>query len=154
LIEPHLGLEAQSHWWALFYAALLAGAGACGFVASRWMESLPAVHAPDVRAPRRSDLSLRGLWIILGFIPSGLLVAVTAHIATDVASTPFLWILPLALYLLTFVLVFSDRPAVSERAMLLLQPVTVAALAVLLIWGPKSNWGVALIGHLFVFFTA
>ena len=153
LIEPHLGLEAQSHWWSLFYAALLAGAGACGFVASRWKESSPGTRPASVVARPRNGKS-RALWIALGFIPSGLLVAVTAHIATDVASTPFLWILPLALYLLTFVLVFSERPALSERAMLLLQPATVAALAVLLIWGPRSNWGVALIGHLLVFFAA
>ena len=154
LIEPRLGLEVQSHWWSLFYAALLAGAGACGFVASRWKEGTATVHVPAADFAPRRTLSLRALWIVLGFIPSGLLVAVTAHIATDVASTPFLWILPLALYLLTFVLVFSDRPAISERATLLLQPASVAALAVLLIWGPKSNWGVALIGHLFVFFIA
>jgi spermidine synthase len=151
LIEPHLGLEAQSHWWSLLYAALLAGAGACGFAASRWKQSASVTQLPT--AVRR-DVSSRALWIVLGFVPSGLLVAVTAHIATDVASTPFLWILPLALYLLTFVLVFSERPAISERVMLKLQPVSVAVLAVLLLWGPKSNWGMALTGHLFVFFTA
>jgi len=152
LIEPRLGLEVQSHWWSFFYAALLAGAGACAFAASRFEQSAPPATKPAVAI--RRDASSRTRWIALGFIPSGLLVAVTAHIATDVASAPFIWILPLALYLLTFVLVFSERPAISEQVMLRLQPTSVAVLAVLLLWGPKSDWSVALIGHVFVFFTA
>ena len=152
IIEPHLGLVAQSRWWSLGFAGLLAAAGACGFAASRWSanESETAVAESSSRPDWRSRLR----WVVLSFIPSGLLVAVTAHIATDVASTPFLWVLPLALYLLTFVLVFSERPAISERTMLLLQPVSIAALVVLLLWGAKANWGLALIGNLFAFFVA
>ena len=48
-------------------------------------------------------------WIGLAFVPAALLTAFTVHITTDVASAPLLWVLPLALYLLTFVLVFRDR---------------------------------------------
>ena len=154
LIEPHLGLVAQSRWWSFGFAGLLAAAGACGFAASRW----GANEIPMRQEAKAAHSTLAGgtrlRWIALSFIPSGLLVAVTAHIATDVASTPFLWVLPLALYLLTFVLVFSERPAISERTMLFLQPASIAALAVLLLWGAKANWGLALIGNLFAFFVA
>jgi hypothetical protein len=53
----------------------------------------------------------------LSFIPSGLLVAVTAHISTDVAAAPLLWVVPLALFLLTFVLAFrAQSPLAGARA--------------------------------------
>jgi len=152
LIEPHFGLSAQSRLWTLFYAALLASAGTCAFWASRWQDAKSTAR-PVVRSGRVAATT-RLLWVALGFIPSGLQVAITAHITTDVASGPFLWILPLALYLLTFVLLFSERPAISERAVLLLQPASIAVLAVLLLWMAKMSWGVALIGHLFAFFVA
>ena len=152
LIEPRLGLAAQSHWWSFGFAILLAAVGICGFAASRWSEG----YAPPAMNPASSGprASARWRWIALSFIPSALLVAVTAHIATDVASAPFIWILPLALYLITFVLVFSERPSVSDRVMLLLQPASVATLAVLFLWGAKANWGLALLGNLAAFFVA
>ena len=49
-------------------------------------------------------------WILLALVPSALLTAYTTHIATDVASAPLIWVGPLSLYLLTFVLVFRERP--------------------------------------------
>ena len=53
-------------------------------------------------------------WVALAAVPSALLVAVTAHISTDVAAVPLLWVIPLALYLLTFVIVFSRRPIIPH----------------------------------------
>ena len=49
-------------------------------------------------------------WVALAAIPAGLVIAVTSYVATDLASAPFLWVLPLAIYLLTFVATFRDRP--------------------------------------------
>src|SRR5262249_43044527 len=142
VIEPNFGLIEQSRLWGVGFAALLAAIGACGFAASRWPEQ-PAKETTSASASHAS-LKQRGLWIALGFVPSGLLVAATAHIATDVASGPFLWILPLALYLLTFVLVFTDRPIVPEQWLLAAQPASIAVLAVLLLWTARVNWGAAL----------
>ena len=51
-----------------------------------------------------------GRWVLLSTLPSGLLVAVTAHISTDLTSAPLLWVMPLSLYLLTWVLVFQRKP--------------------------------------------
>ena len=62
------------------------------------------------RTRRRRRGLLRARWIFLAAVPSGLLIAVTAHISTDVAAAPLLWVLPLSLYLLTWVLVFQSRP--------------------------------------------
>ena len=69
---------------------------------------------------------MRLRWIFLAAVPSGLLVAVTAHISTDVAAAPLLWVLPLSLYLLTWVLVFQGRPLIPHKYVLLLQPLAVA----------------------------
>ena len=52
-------------------------------------------------------------WIALAAVPSGLVIAVTAYMTTDIAAAPFLWVLPLAIYLLTFVAAFRERPWIA-----------------------------------------
>ena len=74
-------------------------------------------------------LSKRLGWVGLAFVPAALLTAFTVHITTDVASAPLLWVIPLALYLLTFVLVFRDRPLISREALLFLHLVALAIAA-------------------------
>jgi hypothetical protein len=71
-------------------------------------------HDETSKAPVTS--LTRAIWIAYAFIPSALLVAVTAHVSTDVAAAPFLWIVPLALFLLTFVIVFQKRPVLKASA--------------------------------------
>ena len=78
-------------------------------------------------------------WVAQSAVPSGLLVAVTAHISTDVAAVPLLWVLPLALYLLTFVIVFARRPIIPHWLVVAVQPVFVIALVALLIFDLKTN---------------
>ena len=63
-------------------------------------------------------------------MPSGLLIAVTAHISTDVAAVPLFWVVPLALYLLTFVIVFQTRPLIPHWFVVAVQPVFVLFLVV------------------------
>ena len=50
-------------------------------------------------------------WVLLAFAPSSLLLGVTSYISTDIAAVPLLWIIPLALYLITFILVFAPHPS-------------------------------------------
>src|SRR5262249_54105464 len=64
-----------------------------------------------------------GRWVFLAAVPSGLLVAVTAHISTDIGVVPLLWVIPLALYLLTFVIVFSRQPVVPHWLVIEVQPI-------------------------------
>jgi hypothetical protein len=92
-------------------------------------------------------------WVALAAVPAGLLVAVTAHLSTDVGAAPLLWVLPLALYLLTFVVAFSRRPIIPHRLVVALQPPFVVALVAVIIFGLISNilWLLAL--HLAVFFV-
>jgi len=152
LIEPHLALSEQSRLWSVGYIALVAGIVACGWIAIRSPGDVGVVARKIARAPVSWGRKLA--WAVLGFIPSGLLVAVTAQITTDVASGPFIWIFPLALYLLTFVFAFSDRSVIPEKFLLYTQPVTMALLAQLLLWTGKVDWGLSLACHLGGFFIA
>ena len=108
--------------------------------------------AKDLDAPA-PPWALRARWIFLAAVPSGLLIAVTAHISTDVAAAPLLWVLPLSLYLLTWVLVFQSRPLLPHRWMLMAQPLAVAGVVILLAIGGEQNLLLTLGGHLLCFFV-
>src|SRR5690606_12652841 len=69
------------------------------------------------------------MWVLLAAAPSSLMLSVTTHLTTDVASAPLLWVIPLALYLLTFVLAFGRRVRIPMKSTLLLQAAFVAVLA-------------------------
>ena len=149
-IEPVWGLAAQARIWTAGYALLALCIALCGsFALSLQREEAPRIekHAPVAWRKRT-------WWTALGFVPSGLLVAVTAHISTDVASAPFLWIAPLALYLLTFVLAFTDKPIVKLEWLLAIQPLSIAVLVGLLLIEPIIPWSVGLTGNLAAFFIA
>ncbi len=97
---------------------------------------------------------MRARWIFLAAVPSGLLIAVTAHISTDVAAAPLLWVLPLSLYLLTWVLVFQSRPLLPHKWMLMVQPLAIAGVVVLLAASAgERNLLITLGGHLLCFFV-
>ena len=112
LIEPRSSLLQQAQGWSWGYGAFVVlCAGTTLLVAYRWSEAVPAststATAGEETPPRWSDALL---WLALPALASWLLLAVTNHITQNVAAVPFLWILPLSLYLFTFVLCFeSDR---------------------------------------------
>jgi hypothetical protein len=93
-----------------------------------------------------------GMWVFIAAVPSGLLVAVTAHISTDIAAAPLLWVIPLSLYLLTFVLVFARRALLPHRLVMAIQPLALVGLIALMAL-PPSNYLLALAGHLAAFFV-
>lgn len=107
LIEPHLSLHTQRLAWSWGFGAFAALTVACAVVTRRAVARSPRGRAPITtsrsRVPRRTLLR----WTVLAFIPASLSLAVTAHLATDVASIPLLWVVPLAIYLGTFVVAFA-----------------------------------------------
>ena len=151
LIEPVWGLAAQARIWTGAYALLALGITACGVFAL-------SLERPQASSPFKTVAAVswhsRFKWAAFGFVPSGLLVSVTAHISTDVASAPFLWIAPLALYLLSFVLAFVEKPVIPLKLWLALQPFSIVLVVALLFLDPVLNWGVSLLGHLSAFFIA
>lgn len=113
LLEPTLSLRVQAWGWSAGFVAFVAGCLACARVAARLPARSQAVTAAEAlpAPPAAPDSPLRqGLWLLLPAMGSWLLLAVTNQITQHVASIPFLWILPLSAYLLTFILCFeSDR---------------------------------------------
>jgi spermidine synthase len=126
LIEPRIGVRTQSWWWFAAYAALtLMVFAASAFVwKSRQhdsrMESVDSTNAPSWRT--------RLFWLAAAFVPSGLMIAVTNHILLNLASVPFLWVIPLAVYLITFMLAFGRRIHVSPVLMSRIAPIVLLAL--------------------------
>ena len=70
---------------------------------------------PALQDDPQISLKRRLYWVLLAFIPSSLLFGVTTYITTEIAPTPLLWTIPLALYLVTFILAFARRNFASER---------------------------------------
>jgi hypothetical protein len=116
VVEPFLTLRDQSRWWMSGFAALAAFIALCAMLTGRQLagQAAPAAKEPVGARTQVPTSRERLAWIGLSFVPSGLLVAVTAHISTDVAAAPLLWVAPLALFLLTFVLAFRETPTVGE----------------------------------------
>ncbi|MDQ2776255.1 MAG: hypothetical protein M3Y57_15255, partial [Acidobacteriota bacterium] len=102
LVEPTLDMPAQRWSWSLLYVLF---AGVCAAVA--WVTKAVTDTTESCSRSTRPRLPQRSLWFALAACGSMLLLSVTNHITENVAAVPLLWILPLAVYLLTFVLAFS-----------------------------------------------
>lgn len=124
VVEPALGLATQARIWSAGFALLIALIAVSAWISGANLRPpAPAeVEASGIPAPKWSD---RARWIGLSFVPSGLLVAFTSYITTDIASVPFLWVMPLAVFLATFILAFREVPAIPSAAMLVAQPLAV-----------------------------
>ena len=107
LIEPHLGLQAQSLIWAAGYLLLIASIALCA--ALLWRSPRRSLPPSPIVGPLTLSRPRRFRWILWAFLPSALLLAITTFITTDLAPVPLLWVPPLALYLLSFILVFARR---------------------------------------------
>jgi hypothetical protein len=149
LFEPVFTLRTQNWMWTGGYVLLIVLIAACGMLLLRSPPYAAPVASASTAAP---SWPVRLRWIFLAAVPSGLLVAVTAHISTDVAAAPLLWVLPLSLYLLTWVLVFQSRPLLPHKYVMLLQPLAIAGVAYLLAYGGERNLTLTLGGHQLGFF--
>src|SRR3954469_2825559 len=153
LLEPMFTLHTQNRLWTGGYGILIVLIAACGVLLLRSPKlAMVDVRTEDLNAPAPGFMT-RLRWIFLAGVPSGLLIAVTAHISTDVAAAPLLWVLPLSLYLLTWVLVFQSRPLLPHKWMLLAQPLAIAGVVVLLAVGGEQNLLLTLGGHQLCFFV-
>lgn len=126
LVEPLLDLSQQRIYWSVLFVvatgALIAGA---------WrLVALRTADAAPVEAMRRPPFKMAVAWVWLAFLVSSLSLGVTTYIATDVASIPLLWVVPLSIYLLSFVDAFRVRPAFVGIAQRVAPILGVAALLV------------------------
>ena len=152
LIEPFVRLGRQTHYWAVSFYLLLALIAGCAGV-MLWRGGIRATitfnSAADISPTWRDKAS----WATLAAVPSGLLIAVTAHISIDIAAVPLLWVIPLALYLLSFIIVFARRPIIPHGMIVAVQPLFIIALAAVMVFDPIKTivWVVCV--HLAVFFV-
>jgi hypothetical protein len=158
LLEPTFGLSELKGLWAYAYALLVVAIGGSFFLmrgAQQGGVPETASAAPvneangSAQAPALAD---RLIWIGLAFVPSALVTAYTVHLTTDVASAPLLWVGPLAIYLLTFVLVFRDRPVIARETLLFLHLVALAV-ALIALAQYTNSWHIVSLTGLAVFIT-
>jgi hypothetical protein len=154
ILEPTLSLRQHVVLWSGGYWLLFALIVACGFLLLRSPARFEMAERADVPASPAPAWRAIARWAFIAMVPSGLLVAVTAYISTDIAAAPLLWVIPLSLYLLTWVLVFQSRPLLPHRWMLAAQPFAIAGIVVLLVYSESSlPLLLNLAGHLLAFFV-
>jgi hypothetical protein len=155
-LEPTFGVRALAGLWAIGFGLLVCAIALVFWLmrtspASAGVQAADDTYATPAIAPTWSD---RLRWIGLAFVPSALLTAFTTHVTTDVASAPLLWVLPLALYLLTFVLVFRERALIPRPLLLALHLAAVVAALLLMSQNRNEGWFVTAPVGVLVFFTS
>ncbi len=120
-IEPNMRLGGQTLSWAVGYAALFGMILLTALALTRRLAPASVGVSTETKAVA-SGWRQKSFWVFLAFLPSSLMLGVTTYMTNNIASTPFLWILPLALYLLTFVIVFARKPLVSANGLARLFP--------------------------------
>lgn len=150
LVEPLTTLSAQRTLWTGGYALFVAVAAGLALVVARAAVVGPA-QASVAAATGRTTWRDRLTWVALAAAPSSLMLGTTTHITTDVASAPFLWVVPLTLYLLTFVVAFQDKPSIAPSRALLWQAAAMGCCVILLPFRTGS-WPMLLSAHLICFF--
>ncbi|MBX3479167.1 MAG: fused MFS/spermidine synthase [Caulobacter sp.] len=155
-VEPTLALGDQRWGWSGLYIAFIAIIGALAMHIRRQAGASPATAASPAHRDALTEAEpiswrQRLTWIALAALPSSLMLGVTLHLSTDVASAPFLWVAPLSLYLLTFVIAFQTRPRIQPQlALMLMSTVLIVTVATLPFGAPNVLVTLAL--HLGTFF--
>lgn len=127
LVEPLLDTDAQRTLWTWGYTLLLLALVAF-MVVRRGREAIGTILAVDTGEP--DSWRQRARWLMFAFVPSLYLMGVTLHIGIDVAAAPFVWVLPLALYLLSFIVVFAKPQWGTHPGLLTVQACVLITLCI------------------------
>jgi SAM-dependent methyltransferase len=154
IVEPTLALETQRFLWAGGFVLCLCLVGLCGLVSLSVVErGQPEItpSEPSGNTPMSPWLA----WRCLGYsaLTSSLLVSVTTHLTTDITPMPLLWVVPLGLYLLSFVLVFSGWPGWARQLTGRVVPMFLCFVVVVLLIGANEPIEVVAGIHLVAFFA-
>lgn len=144
VIEPTVGLAAQTRWWSIAYGGFLLLVGTCGVLAARAARRGPVVEREPARPAAEEpaaavSVKQRLTWVGLAFVPSSLMLGVTTHVSTDIAAIPLFWTVPLAVYLATFVVAFAR----SSRRPPRVAAAVAAALAIPALLDVAADWNPA-----------
>lgn len=156
VLEPAFGLKALSRFWTYGFVLLVLCIAAVFQMARRDAGPAEAASSPtQSEADAAPSWAQRARWTWLALVPSALLTAFTTHIATDIASAPLIWVLPLSMYLLTFVLVFRARSLIPSDILLPLHLAAVVAALLVLSQTWHEGWYLtAPVGALAFFLSA
>ena len=146
LIEPLIGLGAQSGIWSagfVLVGCMIIAAGARATFGKRVVSPDPAkirVAKPKFKTSTMTDISWkhRARWLSWSFVPSAMLLGVTLHISVDVASAPFLWVIPLTLYLLSYAIAFARHEWIKPAHALTAQAWLI--IAVVIYFSAQDLW--------------
>jgi len=152
LFEPLSTLQNQSFIWSGGYVFLIVSA----LYLIIWLWKQSALSSGDTKSEPIKPLHpptmlMRGRWLLLAFVPSSMLLGVTSHMTSELPSTPVLWVLPLLLYLLSFIIAFSTQSHFLFKVLRMIQPALLCFLAALLFIPLKAS-GFSL--HLVVLFIS
>ncbi len=150
IVEVLLPLTDQSQYWTAAYIFLLVLISACLWKA---LKDKGSAHAENVQhtPPIAGKRKLR--WIFLGFVPASLMLGVTSFLTADIAAAPLLWVIPLALYLLSFVMVFARNPILPHSWIMKALPFSVVALLGLMAFRMHHPMPLTMGLHLICFFV-
>lgn len=151
-IEPHWTIPEQAIAWKTGYWVLVGLVALCGLAASLMGRTPSNSTAPTERPQVSPRMIMR--WVFLSMVPSSLLVGVTNSITTDVAPIPLLWVVPLALYLVTFIIAFAPGIRLPHGRLGKALSVAAIALGLTLLSGATEPLGLVLGVHLGAFFAA
>jgi hypothetical protein len=150
LVEPMLTLQQQSLLWSAGYALLVLLVALCAL-------TVPPVAVEEAAgekagpAPGRSQLLW---WVVLAAVPSGLMLSTTTHLTTDIVALPLLWVVPLGLYLLSFVVAFARRRGPADLITVIAPYLLLIAGGFAFSGGSKSPFFIATLGLLLLFVIA
>jgi spermidine synthase len=111
IVEPGLALWGQRWLWSSGYVLVALLVAGCALTLRRAPIAVVAQHAPVSPAPSARRVAH---WILLALVPSGLMLATSTYITTDIVAMPLLWVLPLGLYLLSFTIAFAARRSAAN----------------------------------------
>ncbi len=165
VMERALVLADQSHVWAYGYGLLVILIGLCAVLMWRSNPNTRAVSErmagsdgfgdpSSGRTVAAPTVGRRMWWVFAAFVPSSLMLGVTAHVTSNLAPVPLLWVLPLAIYLLTFVFVFARSRPIPHSWMVRALPFLLPPLAVMTFLELPSMAWIAVVVHLVGFFVA
>jgi len=159
LVEPHLLLGDQSRWWAIGYGLFVVCTIGCAWLVLRvavrttWRKRSSTSVSTRRDSLKPLPIARRLRWVMLAFVPSSLMLGITTYLSTDIAAIPLLWVIPLALYLLTFILVFARRPIVSQACMVRLMPFVILPLVTVMVSDKTQPAWLLIPLHVLTFFV-
>lgn len=162
LVEPAMTTWAQSTVWSLLFILFAVSCSLCAVIMRRWVDDrreprpedrandAGAVAAPAFGDGARPGAGQCGSWVFLAAVPSVMLLATTNHVCQDVAVIPFLWVIPLSLYLVSFIICFDRERWYSRLAYGLGAMLSIGAISAF----PLLHYGPPLPLEVGLYFTA